>query len=235
LEPIGLEVEEFLLPIAPAGGLWSTLDDMLRYMIVQLNDGATPDGAPVVSAENLLETRKPQIAVSADASYGLGWMVGDYKQQPLVTHGGNSLGFSTEFTFLPEADLGVVVITNGQATNFYNGAIIARLLELAFEQPDEITANVEYYLQRLAEQRAEMAEKLLDQVDVEVVTPFVGVYANDALGEIAITLENDELFFDTGDLRTALAGLTVQLLEEEGAPVIVVGEGAVSYRFTPVE
>jgi len=255
LAPIGLEVEEFLLPIAPAGGHWSTLDDMLKYMVVQLNDGAAPDGAQVVSAENLLETRKPQIAIDADTSYGLGWMVGDYKQQPLVSHGGNSLGFSTEFTFLPEADLGIVVITNGQGTNFYNGAVVARLLELVFEQPSEITENLTFYLQRMAEQRAEAAEKLLDQVDAAAVTPFVGLFANDALGEIELTLEAGELFFDTGDFRTTLlpflddegelyryvmsgpplAGLTVQLLEEEGAPVIVVGEGAVSYRFTPVE
>lgn len=252
LAPIGLEVEEFLLPIAPAGGQWSTLNDMLRYMVTQLHDGVAPDGKQVVSSENLLETRKPQIGVSADTSYGLGWMVGDYKEQPLISHGGNSIGFSTEFTFLPASDLGVVVITNGQATNFYNGAIVARLLELVFEQPDEITAKMEYYLQQIAEQRAETAEQLLDQVDEAAVTPFAGAYTNDALGEIEVTLENGELLLDTGDFRTGLlpyldddgtlyrylfaspplAGLTVQLLEEEGAPVIVVGEGAVSYRFT---
>lgn len=255
LAPIGLEVEEFLLPIAPAGAHWSTLNDMLKYMITQLNDGVAPDGAQVVSTENLLETRKPQIGISADVSYGLGWMVGDYKEQPLVTHGGNSLGFSTEFTFLPEADLGIVVITNGQGTNFYNGAVVARLFELVFEQPSEITENMAFYLQRTAEMRAETAEKLLEQVDVEAVAPFAGVFVNDALGQIELTLEEGELILDTGDFRSPLlpylddegnlyryvmtspplAGLTVQLLEEEGAPVIVVGEGAVSYRFTPVE
>ena len=149
-------------------------------MVTQLHDVVAPDGKQVVSSENLLETRKPQIGISADTSYGLGWMVGDYKQQPLVSHGGNSLGFSTEFTFLPAADLGVVVITNGQGTNMYNGAIVAKLLELVFEQPDEITANMEYYLQRIAEQRAETAEKLLDQVDEAAVTPFAGAYTNDA-------------------------------------------------------
>jgi len=255
LAPIGLEIEEFLVPIAPAGSHWSTLDDMLKYMITQLNDGVAPDGVQVISAENLLETRKPQIAVDASTSYGLGWLVSDYKEQPLISHGGNSLGFSTEFTFLPEANLGAIVITNGQGTNFFNGAVIARLLELVFEQPEVIAPDMEFYLQRTAQQQEEMAAKLLDAVDEAAVAPFVGVYNNAALGEIEVTLAEGKLTIDTGDFVSSLlpylddegnlyrylmidpplAGLSVQLLEEEGAPVIVIGEGAVSYRFAPKE
>jgi len=100
-----------------------------------------------------------------------------------------------------------------------------------------------------------MAAKLLDAVDEAAVAPFVGVYNNAALGEIEVTLAEGKLTIDTGDFVSSLlpylddegnlyrylmidpplAGLSVQLLEEEGAPVIVIGEGAVSYRFAPKE
>src|SRR5690606_30172147 len=40
-----------------------------------LMTGVVPDGASVVSEENLSETWLPQVAVTADASYGLGWFV----------------------------------------------------------------------------------------------------------------------------------------------------------------
>src|SRR5690606_14965122 len=64
--PLALDAEMVLIPIAPAGAHWSTITDMANYVIMQLNNGVAADGTRVVSEANLLVTREPQIAVSAN-------------------------------------------------------------------------------------------------------------------------------------------------------------------------
>jgi hypothetical protein len=75
------------------------------------------------------------------ASYGLGWFVGGYKGQRLLSHGGSAFGYTSDIAFLPDADLGIVVLTNESQTGmgwYFSMAVEARLLELLFDQPAEI-------------------------------------------------------------------------------------------------
>ena len=99
-------------PIAPSGALSSNVLDMGRYLITLLNRGIAQDGTRVVSAENLAMTWEPQVAMSADTSYGLGWVVSEYKGLLTLSHAGKTLGCTSELAFLPEADLGISVLTN---------------------------------------------------------------------------------------------------------------------------
>ena len=96
--------DRFVGSVAPAGALWSSARDMARYVQMELADGIAPDGTRVVSAENLDRTRAPRTAIPAPPglppllyegtqAYGLGWGVGAYKGQPLVSHSGGTLGF----------------------------------------------------------------------------------------------------------------------------------------------
>jgi CubicO group peptidase (beta-lactamase class C family) len=50
--------------IEAAGGVATTANDLALYLITQLNRGVSPDGARVVSAENLVETWTPQISIN---------------------------------------------------------------------------------------------------------------------------------------------------------------------------
>ena len=58
----------------------------------------------------------PDMAAFA-GHYALGWVVGAYGGQRLVWHSGGTLGFTALVSFLPEADLGVVVLTNGSGSS----------------------------------------------------------------------------------------------------------------------
>jgi CubicO group peptidase (beta-lactamase class C family) len=132
--PVPVSHERTLIPLAPAGGSWSNARDMARYLITELNEGVSLDGVRVVSAENL-GSPGPQVPVDAVSSYGLGWFVDKYKGLQLLHHGGNTLGFTTDLAFLPQADLGIVVLANARASDHFNQAVRFRLFELAFEQP----------------------------------------------------------------------------------------------------
>jgi CubicO group peptidase (beta-lactamase class C family) len=251
--PMSLELERSLETIGPAGGHWSTLNDMARYMITQLAGGVSPDGERVVSAENLNVTREPQIAINANTSYGLGWMVTSYHNQPVITHGGNTLGFTSEFTFLPEADLGVIVLTNARASNLFNGNVTTRLLELVFAQEPQVEQELDFILEQLAQQVSKMQSKLGDSIDEAAVTPFLGAYINPVMGDGELSLQDGKLLFDVGEFVADLRpyndpdaqfsgylqvsapgqGLAYRLVQTDaGEPTIVFGQGAEEYTFT---
>ena len=201
--PLPLTYEQFVRPVAPAGGVWSTAHDMARYLMTELNHGRGPDGTRVVSAANLEETWQPQVPITAQASYGLGWAVDQYKGLRLIQHDGATSGFSSDFAFLPEANLGIVVLTNAHYTSHFNEAVRFRLLELAFGQPKAHNAQF-VYQPRLAspDQAPSLAE-----LDPAAVEPYLGAYHNEAVGDITLRLQDGKLSLDAGEIVAELRPL----------------------------
>lgn len=252
---VPLAIERLLLPIAPAGSHWSTAEDMARYMLTQLSVGVAPDGTRVVSEENLRTTWEPTVPITAMASYGLGWIVAEYRGLQLLTHGGNTLGFTSEFAFMPEAGIGIVVLTNAQGTNTFNTTVRDHLFEHVFEQPAQSEALVAFALEQTERSLAEFQERLLPAVDEDAVAPYLGTFLSPVLGSVTIWLEDGMLMLDAGEFRTelrpsvdaegevqhyvALEGplptAAFEFTEEDGEPVVVLGEGLVSYTFVRVE
>lgn len=199
-----IETEELLLPVAPAGALWSTANDMARYIITQMNQGVSPDGEQVVSAENLLTTWQPQVSISATVSYGLGLIVGDYKGAPLVTHGGNTFGFTAESAFLPAHGLGIVVLTNGQAANSLAEGVRTRLFELVFGiEPSEAQADLDFLLAQADQLEPELLASV-GAYDAEAAAALVGTYSNEALGTVVLSIQDDALIADAGEFTAVL-------------------------------
>ena len=201
LTPLSIEAEEFVIPVAPAGALWSNAREMARYLQTELSRGVAPDGERVVSTENLVETWQPQVPVSAETSYGLGWFIDEYKGLPLIHHGGNTIGFSADLAFLPDADLGIVVLTNGAATNLFNLAVRTRLLELAFDQEPAFQPEVEFGLQQQEEQLGELRAMVGEPVTPEEALPLLGRYTSPVLGDLLLTLADERLLLDSGEFQ----------------------------------
>jgi CubicO group peptidase (beta-lactamase class C family) len=260
--PLPLEIEAAILdPIAPAGAYWSNVLDMARYLQMQLAQGVAPDGAVIASPENLAVTWTPQVPISANASYGLGWVVSEYRGQPILEHGGNTAGFTSDLAFLPEAGVGISVLTNGRITNFFNEGVRYRLLELLFDQPAEAETQIAFAYDQLTQAYAEISAEVSDTLDAPAAAPYLGAFANDALGEIRLALSEDAnaLMLDAGEFRVTmrplvadeaapdgtpqrflvtdvpLTGAVVRLTEDaQGGPTVALGAGAIEYVFTPV-
>jgi len=107
---------------APAGGLSSSVNDMVQFIRLQLADGKH-DGTQVVDADALLTTHIPHAEIShpTDSAtrtqfYGLGWNVttDDWGRVRLDHSGAFASGASTNVMLLPGEDLGIVTLTNGQ-------------------------------------------------------------------------------------------------------------------------
>uniref|UniRef100_Q01SU2 Beta-lactamase n=1 Tax=Solibacter usitatus (strain Ellin6076) TaxID=234267 RepID=Q01SU2_SOLUE len=129
---IPLSIEMSVQSVAPAGAAWSTALDLARYLMLELGKGRTPGGERVVGEEFLLERRIKGIKIDQNNSYGLGLIVSDDSGLQVIHHGGNTFGFSSDMYFLPERDLGLVVLTNVYQASMFLAAMRQRVFELTF-------------------------------------------------------------------------------------------------------
>lgn len=126
--------------VGPAGSINSNLVDMIAWVQFQLNQGQQ-GGKQLISKEQLAITHSPQMASDSPfhckelpvSTYGLGWMIDSYRGHAMIHHGGAIDGFASQVAFLPEEQIGVVVLCNTHGsilpyTISFN--VIDRLLEL---------------------------------------------------------------------------------------------------------
>jgi CubicO group peptidase (beta-lactamase class C family)/uncharacterized membrane protein YkoI len=111
-----------LTNIGPAGAINSNVKDMAKWIQLQLGNGVYK-GQQLVSEAQILETRTPQIKMGPGASYGLGWMLRDYKGQKMVAHDGSVEGYSAIVAMLPESNMGFVILTNVTYTGLLGASV----------------------------------------------------------------------------------------------------------------
>jgi CubicO group peptidase (beta-lactamase class C family) len=105
----------FVEAITPAGSLSSTALDMTKWLRFLLANGQV-NGKSLIRAETLAETWTRQIAINASIGYGMGWMLREWRGQPMILHEGNVPGHSALVALLPESELGMVVLVNQDAS-----------------------------------------------------------------------------------------------------------------------
>ncbi len=255
-EPLSIEAESFLLSVAPAGAVWSTANDMAAYLIMLMNGGVTADGTRIVSEAGLARVQTPQVAIDSNTDYGLGWILGDYKEVPVYFHDGNTLGYAASMAYMPDRGIGIVVLVNQQASGAPS-LITSGFFSSALADPEpDAPGEVDIIATTIAENRARAEDTFIRTFDAETIAPFAGVYANPVLGEVTVAVTRDNgLTFDAGEFVTALwrsteqddadvyfmadpplAGDRVRLtLSEDGDPRVVIGLGLTEYTFTPTK
>lgn len=126
----------------PSGSVYSSAHDLANWLKFQV-DPTHQKFAPMAFATQLLETQKPQIVNPLDdlnkllhpfttqMSYGLGWVIQDYRGTKLVSHGGAIDGFRTHIAMVPESKFGLVILSSLEHTRM-NLALSNSLIDLLF-------------------------------------------------------------------------------------------------------
>ncbi|MDB0051459.1 beta-lactamase family protein [Gammaproteobacteria bacterium] len=118
--------------VAPASGINASIFDMSMW--VRANLGAFPE---ILSPGFLSQLHEPIIATPRGsyfnrwsglekAYYATGWRVFDYKKQRVIHHGGGVRGYRSEMAFVPEANIGLVLLFNAES-NLANDIVPAFL------------------------------------------------------------------------------------------------------------
>lgn len=199
-----LDYERGVESVAPAGSAWSNLDDMVRYVQMELRRGSVARGPAYLPEEVLLERRRARVRVSETQSYGLALLVGEHIGLDVVTHGGNNLGFSANFWLFPDHDLGVVVLTNASGTNSIMGLIMQRALELIFDGTPRADAALATLGENVANLRREDAAQIDAAPTPARFQPLLGNYENPTLGTLRLTEVEGALFVQLGRFRSRL-------------------------------
>lgn len=207
-EALPLSEEEFAPAVAPAGGLWSTAEDMAKYVQLQLRRGMGPQGR-VVSEANLDRTQAPGVKIGADSAYGLGWVLSESHGLKTVHHGGGTFGFGTQVVFFPDIQVGLFISGNRLPNGNVLRAAEGRLLEMLFDVDLKVRDKT---ATAIAERERLLAESMAKIVDEAPPAELVGRYRNPTLGSLVAKLDGKRLLVDVGEWKAHL----VPLVESEG-------------------
>lgn len=107
-----------------AGGIYSSVAELSKWVIVQMDNGKYDDGKQLFSEKIHWEMWSPQTILPVPAygyysthfaAYGLGWFLNDTKGYKEVSHTGGIDGMVTKVDLIPELKLGIIVLTNQQS------------------------------------------------------------------------------------------------------------------------
>jgi CubicO group peptidase (beta-lactamase class C family) len=202
-QPLASETERGVDSVMPAGGAWSNVRDLSRWLLLELGNG-TLQGKQIVSEANLLARRKPQVKISAKQSYGLALFVDESRGLQAIGHGGNTFGFSADATFFPEYDLAFIMLTNAQAANAYMAAVRRRLVELVLDADQEAEKNFAFGIKQQDESIKKQMTEITVTPDPAFVGPLAGTWTNPRLGTIEIRREGNGFALDAGEWKAPI-------------------------------
>jgi CubicO group peptidase (beta-lactamase class C family) len=198
-------INDAVIPARPAGGAWSSINDMLKYVSMELAEGKLPDGTTYISKEPLLERRAPQVSIGKDVTYGMGLMVDTTYGVPVVHHGGDLVGYHSDMMWLPEQNVGLVILTNADPGWVLRDRIRRKLLELLFDGHPEaealLNADAKSFYADLAAERKLMTIP----ADANESAKLAKHYTNASLGEITVSMSGASTILDFGEWKSEVA------------------------------
>lgn len=113
------QAPEFQLGMAPAGSLYTTVNDLARFL-----SALFAGGGKVLKTATLEQMWVPQFAKQgAGEGFGLGFVVSQFEGHRRIGHGGAIYGFATDLSALPDEKFGVAAITTMDSAN----AVVAHI------------------------------------------------------------------------------------------------------------
>jgi len=203
-----------------AGSVHASARDLAAWLQLQIGDG-TYHGRRLVSAENLAETHTPQFALRLDGivkesnpdtlqmSYGLAWVIQDYRGHLLVSHAGTIDGFRAHVTLLPRDGCALAILANRHHTRM-NLALSNMLVDHLLGLPAKDWHSVFRGIVRQEEAAKKSTRERRDRERRAGTRPsrplseYAGVYENPAYGRATVTLSDGRLHWDWSGFQVML-------------------------------
>ena len=197
----------------PAGSINSSVAEMSRWVMMQLNRGKIPgsegkifsekDSQEMWMQQTVIRVREEGAEELKDlrphlSGYGLGWFVRDYRGHKLVGHSGGVAGFVSHVEMIPEEKLGIIILTNAEE-DFAFDAILFHVLDsyLGGGTQDYVSAfkTVEDKHQKEAEETMQKAQqgRATDSKPSLPPEKYTGDYTDPWYGKVSITQEGGHL------------------------------------------
>jgi CubicO group peptidase (beta-lactamase class C family) len=191
--------------MAGAGAISSSANDLSHWVIMQLNNGRY-NNRQIVPSSAIAQTRTPNSILGNGgalfnkahfALYGLGWFLQEYNGRKIIYHTGGVNGFVTSVTLIPEEKLGIVVLTNTDANNFYE-ALKWEIMDAYMGLPYRNYSNLYLGFQKQQDSAtAKWTEEKRDTIALRIkpsvpLSNFLGTYKHDIYGTMTVAMEQDK-------------------------------------------
>lgn len=210
-------------PVAAAGSVWSSVNDMAKWVAFMLSDGEV-DGLRLLEPATHAELLTPQIVVPRASfypttavteptwtTYALGWFQHDWGARDLSFHTGSIDGMVAIAALLPEEGLGVYVLANLDHSEVRH-ALMYEALERwgGFESGRDWSVELKELYDGIAAEQADRTRGFLERrtLDTEPSLPleaFAGTYHDPLFGNVEIRLEQGGLQIVRGEVTGDLA------------------------------
>jgi CubicO group peptidase (beta-lactamase class C family) len=213
LLPVGLSFGEIA---NAAGGIYSNVVDMSKWVIAQINDGKYGENLDkaLFSEKVHKEMWSPQTNLNPSgtynshfSAYGLGWFLTDVNGYFQASHTGGLSGIVTQVTILPELKLGIIVLTNQQSGAAFN-AITNTIKDGYFNIKGK--DRIKTYNDGRLEDEAD-AKKITDKIWADIdstqkavttktdLKPYLGTFKDSWFGEVTISDKKGQLYFEAAN------------------------------------
>ncbi|MFI5160806.1 MAG: serine hydrolase [Sphingobacteriales bacterium] len=194
-----------------AGGIYSSVTDLSKWVIMQIDNGKYGDGKQLFSEGIHREMWSPQTILPVGApgpynthfgAYGLGWFLNDAKGYKEVSHTGGIDGMVTKVDLVPELKLAIIVLTNQQS-----GAAFSAIANQIKDSYLGVTGNdwVKMFADRVkagGNNATAVTIPVWKQVEARLKDGpkldnnlYVGTYHDNWLGDITISEKDGKLWF----------------------------------------
>ncbi|WP_394851002.1 serine hydrolase domain-containing protein [Pendulispora rubella] len=194
-----------VVPIRPAAGAWSNAHDVALYVQMELANGKLPNGQRYVSEKNLLARRERQSTPEPDLAYGMGLETNTRYGTPLIHHGGSMFGLRSDMFWLPEHDIGGVILTNADSGRGVRDIYQRKVLEVLFDGKPEADEDLATYAKNRKDHIAKERMRLVVPAAEDAVTALAKRYVSPVLGEISVERKGRTTIFDFGEWKSTVA------------------------------
>lgn len=200
--------------IGPAAEINSTALDMAKWVELFLRKGMTGSGKVVIGRDALARTYQPFTNPGDGTMYGLGWNIGHITtssgpaQHRLIFHTGDPQGGSAYVSFMPDHEMGVVVLSNQHctaallnkwpdkvATDIYDHLLhdkLSRQLKLPIHARVGSLSLISVH--PAPSEPAPAAKAVMPTLAAAPMRDYTGMFSNPGYGDFVVSRKGDDLF-----------------------------------------
>jgi len=146
----------------------------------------------------------------------MGLLVGTLHDAPWVTHNGGTAGFTTDYFWLPDHGVGVVIVSNVGGGGLFTNVVRSRIFEELFggeaRAATDLARDVEQEHKGVATELARIKSTL----DASWAGPLMGAWTTPGLGRIELAIVRGKLQLDAGEWQATVA----EKAEQDGTRVL---------------
>ena len=202
---------------APLGGILSSVSDLSKWIMLQLNHGVMGTDTlfsaasqhqmwQAHTAQNVSTNSQKMFPSTHFKAYGLGWGLMDYEGRKIVSHGGGYDGMISRTILVPEENLGFVILTNTNTS--ITSPLMYKTLDMFLSKDDKDWSKI--YLARAnrpndkdpEEGRIKNTKLSFD------LKAYTGIYGGKVYGKTEVYLENGTLMLQMKNTKIFKGTLT---------------------------